>query len=185
MSAVIDWEDFHRAGFRMKVAVNVPPGSIETLLSANLFREIRPKHAEWPGLVLDVNASDIAQNIALTHEVATQLSLYNVWIAIDHFHPHHALAKHLHTVPFCELKLDAKYVANCASEGANRKLCQDTIDLAHRFGKLAAAEGVENKEDGRVLMQLGCDSAQGYLFSPALQKERLIPILKSRLRKSA
>jgi EAL domain-containing protein (putative c-di-GMP-specific phosphodiesterase class I) len=134
-------------------------------------------------LILDVNASDLQADISLAHEIATQLRLYDVSIAIDDFHPGEALAKKLEKVPFCELKLDRKYVFNCATDSAKQKLCRSTVDLAHRFGKLAVAEGVENNNDMQVLLQLGCDSAQGYLFSPPLQKEKLIRILASRLKR--
>jgi EAL domain-containing protein (putative c-di-GMP-specific phosphodiesterase class I) len=184
MSAMVDWASFYQAGFRMKMAINIPLGSLETLMSPNLLREIRPKSPDWPGFVLDVNAGDIARNLDLTQEVAAQLSLYDTWIAIDDFHPQDPLAKQLGKVLFCELKLDKKYVFNCATDASKRKLCEDTIALAHRFGKLAVAEGVANKNDMQVLQDLGCDSVQGDLFSPPLQKERLIPILEGRQKKA-
>ena len=40
--------------------------------------------------------------------------------------------------------------------------------LAHNLGLLAVAEGVEEEEQARLLRQLACDAAQGFLFAPAL-----------------
>jgi hypothetical protein len=41
----------------------------------------------------------------------------------------------------------------------------DTIELAHGFGLTVCAKGVENVDDLRTLIDLGCHSAQGFLFA--------------------
>ena len=47
-------------------------------------------------------------------------------------------------------------------------LVRSTVELAHNLGLLAVAEGVEEEEQARLLRQLACDAAQGFLFAPAL-----------------
>ena len=46
--------------------------------------------------------------------------------------------------------------------------------LAHRFGALVCAEGVETAEDLRVLMEMGCDMAQGFLFAQAMPPSKFL-----------
>jgi EAL domain-containing protein (putative c-di-GMP-specific phosphodiesterase class I) len=44
-------------------------------------------------------------------------------------------------------------------------IVRSTIDLAHNLGLTVVAEGVEDERALDMLMEYGCDSAQGYFFS--------------------
>ena len=48
------------------------------------------------------------------------------------------------------------------------------VDLAHRFGSLAVAEGIEKNSDLAAITSTGCDIAQGFLFAHAMPKEFLL-----------
>ena len=50
----------------------------------------------------------------------------------------------------------------------SRLIVKTMIDLAHGLGLTATAEGIETVEQLRILRDLGCDVAQGYLVSAAL-----------------
>jgi EAL domain-containing protein (putative c-di-GMP-specific phosphodiesterase class I) len=71
----------------------------------------------------------------------------------------------LNDLPFVEVKIDRSFVVDCAANTLKHGLCQTVIDLAHRFGATACAEGVETIEDLRALIAMHCDSAQGFLFA--------------------
>jgi EAL domain-containing protein (putative c-di-GMP-specific phosphodiesterase class I) len=83
-----------------------------------------------------------------------------------------------------ELKLDRQFVQNAATDQLKRALCQTVIDLAHRFEAQVCAEGVENGQDLRTLIELGCDMAQGFFFAkpmePHLFVHRLLERAKTR-----
>jgi EAL domain-containing protein (putative c-di-GMP-specific phosphodiesterase class I) len=49
------------------------------------------------------------------------------------------------------------------------------IDLAHGLGLTATAEGVEEEETLRLLVELGCDTAQGFLIAHPMQAADLVP----------
>ena len=53
-------------------------------------------------------------------------------------------------------------------------LCKMVAELAHRFGSVAVAEGVETPADLAAVRKAGCDVAQGFLFSRAVQKDALL-----------
>jgi EAL domain-containing protein (putative c-di-GMP-specific phosphodiesterase class I) len=48
---------------------------------------------------------------------------------------------------------------------ATSTLVRSTIELAHALGLRVVAEGVEDEASLRLLVDLGCDLAQGYLIS--------------------
>ena len=85
--------------------------------------------------------------------------------------------KHL---PFSELKIDGQFVTGCASDTLKRGLCQTVVDLAHRFGAMVCAEGVENADDLHALMDMGCDTAQGFLLTKPMAFDQFVITLLNR-----
>ena len=63
-------------------------------------------------------------------------------------------------------------------------ICQTLIALARDLNCLSVAIGVEQKTEARALQRMGCDIAQGYLFSQPLPTEQLVALLRKRLGRS-
>jgi EAL domain-containing protein (putative c-di-GMP-specific phosphodiesterase class I) len=82
----------------------------------------------------------------------------------------------LRDLPFAEIKIDRLLVSGCATDAANAALCQTVIDLAHRFGGVAVAEGVEKTADLQALIVMGCDYGQGVSIAPPMPKPRAFSI---------
>jgi EAL domain-containing protein (putative c-di-GMP-specific phosphodiesterase class I) len=76
-------------------------------------------------------------------------------------------------------------VKNCATDATNAAICQTAIDLAHRFGSAAVADGVEAAIDLQALVVMGCDFGQGVLIAPPMPQERFLGLLQQRLNKPA
>ena len=55
------------------------------------------------------------------------------------------------------------------------------IDLAHNFGRLAVAIGIEKAADAIALVSMGCDFGQGFLLGQPMPEERFIALLKQRV----
>jgi diguanylate cyclase len=107
------------------------------------------------------------------------LKLYNVGISIDDFGSAHSSLARLRDLPCVELKLDRSYVLGCATDGAKQSGCAATIELAHGFGLAVCAEGVENVEDLRTLISLGCRTAQSFLFSRPMDSPSFVKMLRT------
>lgn len=181
--AMRDWADFSQHGFTLRMALNVPVSALVRLPIATLVRDSRPKSDAWPGLILEVTEDQVVRDIALAHEIATQLKIYNIVLAIDDFGTGYSHLARLRELPFAELKLDRNLVMNCGEDETNAALCQTGIDLAHRFGSRAVAEGIEKTSELERLVKMGCDLGQGFLFAPPLAKDRFIALLEQRERR--
>ena len=177
------WSTFDAAGFNLHLAINVPVSVLLKLPIPALVRENRPKGDHWPGLILEVTEDQIVRDIALAHEIATQLRVSGITIAIDDFGAGYSSFSSLRELPFAELKLDNSFVKNCASDATNAAICQTAIDLAHRFGSAAVAEGIETAADLQALLMMGCDFGQGVLIAPPMPQERFIDLLRQRMNK--
>jgi EAL domain-containing protein (putative c-di-GMP-specific phosphodiesterase class I)/CheY-like chemotaxis protein len=178
-----DWQAFAEIGIRLKLAINVPVTALTTLAIPALVREHRPPDPKWPGLILEVTEDEIIRDIALANEVATQLRLYDVSLSIDDFGAGYSSLSRLREMPFCELKLDRSFVTNCAHDEMKAGLCQTIVDLAHHFGKVAVAEGIENAADLQALYRMGCDLGQGYLIARPMPKDQFLTLLQNRAEK--
>jgi EAL domain-containing protein (putative c-di-GMP-specific phosphodiesterase class I) len=86
----------------------------------------------------------------------------------------------LRELPFVEIKLDHSFVRDCATDATNAAICQTAVDLAHRFGSAAVAEGIEHPADMQALMVMGCDFGQGGLIAPPMALERFLDLLLQR-----
>jgi diguanylate cyclase len=71
----------------------------------------------------------------------------------------------LQRLPFDELKIDRSFLAHAHESADDRKIVASTIELAHAIGMKVVAEGVELEDSMRLLRELGCDVAQGFLVS--------------------
>ena len=54
------------------------------------------------------------------------------------------------------------------------------IDLAHNFGSVAVAIGIEKASDALALVSMGCDYGQGFLLGQPMPEERFISLLRQR-----
>jgi EAL domain-containing protein (putative c-di-GMP-specific phosphodiesterase class I) len=178
-----DWAIFEEAGFNLHLAINVPVSVLFKLPIPRLVAEYRPKSARWPGLILEVTEDQIVRDIALANEIATQLRVSGITISIDDFGAGYSSLSSLRDLPFSELKIDHSFVTGCATDATNAAICQTAIDLAHRFGSSAVAEGVESAADLQALMVMGCDFGQGVLIAPPMPKERFLELLRQRMNK--
>jgi EAL domain-containing protein (putative c-di-GMP-specific phosphodiesterase class I) len=180
LSTLYDWNTFNDAGYNLHLAINVPVSALLRLPVPTLVKENRPQDPRWPGLVVEVKEDQIVRDIKLAQEIARQLKVSGVTVAIDDFGGGYSSFASLRELPFAELKIDNTFVKNCASEGINGAICQTAIDLAHRFGSVAVAEGIESMADLQALQVMRCDFGQGVLLAPPMPKERFIGLLNQR-----
>lgn len=180
LATLRDWSLFDEAGFNLKLSINVPVTVLLRLPVPTLVKENRPQDSRWPGLVVEVTEDQIVRDISLAQEIAKQLKISGVSVAIDDFGGGYSSLASLRELPFAELKIDHTFVKNCAVEGTNGAICQTAIDLAHRFGSVAVAEGIENVADLQALQVMRCDFGQGVLLAPPMPAQRFIALLNQR-----
>jgi EAL domain-containing protein (putative c-di-GMP-specific phosphodiesterase class I) len=177
--AMTDWNYFSTRNIPIKLAVNIPAS---VLVAPDFIRSIRewlPKNPNFPGLVIEVTEDEIIRDAEAIREAATQLKLYNIRLSIDDFGTAYSSLARLRDLPFSELKLDRSFVSNCASDSAKQSLCLAAIDLAHDFGASICAEGVENADDLRVLIEMQCDTAQGFLFAKPMPFDQFVKMMRT------
>jgi EAL domain-containing protein (putative c-di-GMP-specific phosphodiesterase class I)/ActR/RegA family two-component response regulator len=179
-TALRDWSDIAERGFYLHTAVNTSIGALANLQLPALIREHRPKSDKWPGLILEITENEVVKNVAFMHEIATQLRIYGITLAIDDFGEGFSSFARLRELPFAEVKLDISFVRGCGTDLKNAGICQAIINLAHHFGAIAVAEGIENAADLQALHRMGCDMGQGFFLARPMPKANFFALLRQR-----
>jgi EAL domain-containing protein (putative c-di-GMP-specific phosphodiesterase class I)/CheY-like chemotaxis protein len=180
--ALRDWDELGRAGIDVRTAVNASFDALANVDLAALIRQNRPKSEKWPGLVLEVSEQEVIEDLNLAHEIATQLRIYDIALAITNFGAGFSSFERLRELPFSELNLHAGFVAGCADDSRNAGICRASIELAHRFEVVAVADGLESTSDLRALQSMGCDAGQGPLLAEPMPRSQFISALRERAR---
>jgi diguanylate cyclase (GGDEF)-like protein/PAS domain S-box-containing protein len=92
-------------------------------------------------------------------------------VSIDDFGTGFSSLSYLKQFDVDYLKIDKSFINNLTNDGGDRALTEAIVDLAHRLGIEAIAEGVETGAQRDILAGFGCDYIQGWHFSPAVPRE--------------
>ena len=81
---------------------------------------------------------------------------------------------HLRNLPVETLKIDKSFIDKILEDRVQKDFVRSIIDMAHTIGLQVTAEGVESEVQLENLLQFGCDSVQGYIFSKPVPPEQAI-----------
>jgi EAL domain-containing protein (putative c-di-GMP-specific phosphodiesterase class I) len=172
--------NFCKLGVNLRPAVNIPINALVKVPVADIVESHRAKFEKWPGLIIDVAEEQIVSELSLANDITKKLQHLDVRLAIDNFGRGYSSFARLKELPFAEIKLDRAFVTDCGSDKVNAPLCKTVIDLAHNFGSIAVAVGIEKASDALALVSMGCDHGQGFLLGQPMPEERFISLLKQR-----
>jgi predicted signal transduction protein with EAL and GGDEF domain len=94
-------------------------------------------------------------------------------LALDDFGTGYSSLLYLRDFPVDRIKIDRSFVHGLGTRADDTAIVASTISLAHSVGVQAVAEGVETVDQLTLLRQMGCDFAQGFLFSVPLTLAQL------------
>ena len=97
--------------------------------------------------------------------VMDKLKALGVRLSIDDFGTGYSSLSRLQGFPVDTLKIDRSFISQMDSDRESLEMVRIIISLAHNFRLRVVAEGVETREQAGQLQKLGCELAQGYLYS--------------------
>ena len=157
-----------------KIAVNLSPRQFrDPNLLIFIGGKLRALDLPPSCLELEITENLLMSGIAYVEEILRSLNYMQIGIAMDDFGTGYSSMNYLRTYPFDTLKIDRSFVQDLNVNPASYELVNATIHMARGLGLKVVAEGVEEQEQLDQLIRLGCDVAQGYLFSRPVPKEQL------------
>ncbi len=158
---------WHGAGVIVPVSVNLSAHCLEqpdfvVRLQARLAHHpyVRPAWLEIE--VLETTAMEETQRV---FEVISECQKLGIRFAIDDFGTGYSSLTYLKQLPAQTLKIDRGFIRDMLFDPGDLAIVRGIIGLTAAFKLDVIAEGVESLEHGVLLMQLGCDCAQGYVIS--------------------
>ncbi len=130
-------------------------------------------------LIIEITESDIMEEYAIASDVISELAELGVQLSIDDFGTGYSSFARLVDLPVSEIKIDRRFVDAAPSRQRERAVVDSIVDLAHRLDLNVVAEGIESQEQADVLIEAGCTTGQGFLFSHALRPEEFLLRLES------
>ncbi|MBE9115217.1 EAL domain-containing protein [Lusitaniella coriacea LEGE 07157] len=108
------------------------------------------------------------QNADSTKARLTQLRERQIQLCIEDFGMGYSRLNYLHQFPIHALKIDRAFVSEIDRNSDKAETARIIVMLAHHLGMETIAEGIETKKQLETLREFGCEFAQGYFFSSAL-----------------
>ena len=124
-------------------------------------------------LILEVTESALVGNLQDVLAITQELKRLGVRLALDDFGTAYSSLRHLQSLPFDELKVDASFVRSMDRTRESRKIAAAVVGLGHSLGLVTVGEGIETRMQAEMLLWLGCDLGQGWLFGRAVPVEEV------------
>lgn len=109
----------------------------------------------------------------------TRMRQYGYKISIDDFGVGYSSLSLLHTIDADVIKFDKSFADNICSSNKVEYIVESIVNYANKIGMTTIAEGVETKEQGLKLLDIGCDYCQGFYYGEPVSFEEAGEIIKN------
>jgi PAS domain S-box-containing protein len=166
-----------------------PPLSVNVNITPKQFAQ--PDLAAQIGKILQETGMDPSSvNLEITETIAmadadrsalvlSELKALGVRLEIDDFGTGYSSLSRLQHFPVDILKIDRSFVSRMDTDLETREIVRIIVMLAHGLSLKIVAEGVETQAQAGMLKDLGCELAQGYLYSKPVPGEAIDQLLTS------
>jgi diguanylate cyclase (GGDEF)-like protein/PAS domain S-box-containing protein len=163
-TALTQMDRWQAGGLMMPVSVNI---GARQLQQANFVQRLRTILAAHPHihpskLELEVLETSALEDLAHVSQVIEACREIGVLFALDDFGTGYSSLTYLKRLPVTLLKIDQSFVRDMLDDPDDLAILEGVIGLASTFRRQVIAEGVETVAHGAMLLQLGCELAQGY-----------------------
>lgn len=167
---------WQQAGMRWILSVNVSPRHLE-----------HPDFVEWlagclhhypdipPGaLELELLETAALQDVERVSVVIEACKRLGVRFALDDFGTGYSSLTYFKRLPAQVLKIDRSFISDMLRDTTDLAIVEGVVGFTRAFQRNVIAEGVENLEQGIMLLHLGCDIAQGHAIARPMPSEQVL-----------
>jgi diguanylate cyclase (GGDEF)-like protein len=162
-------------GLKMRVAINLSAVQMrQEDIVARIEGALARHHVDPSLLTCEITESVAMEDTKATQATFRELGAAGIHLSIDDFGTGYSSLAYLRRLPAEELKIDRSFVMDVEFSADARAVIDAVVKLAHALSLKVVAEGVENQRQQRILVQLGCDELQGFLFAKPMTARALL-----------
>jgi diguanylate cyclase len=172
------WSDAGHEGFY--VAVNVSARQIRRGLRAQIDGALAASGIDPHRLEIEITEHSMVEDIDSNVAQLAALRELGIQVAVDDFGTGLSSLAYLKRLPIGKLKIDRAFVKDLPESADDAAITSAIISMARSLSLTVVAEGVETEAQRDYLNSLGCECAQGYLFSRPVTAEAIVELLMLR-----
>ena len=174
--SISDSRDFRKCfGEKFKLSVNVTVTTLYEKKFLSFLEELARRYEIKPGnICIEITEETELVTSEETGELIKKIRSFGYTFALDDFSMGHTSLQYLQHNQFDLVKLDGNLTRSILSNNRTREIINSICYLSKSLDFKVLAEFVETNEQKEALEQIGCLLYQGYLYSPAVDKDTLI-----------
>ena len=134
-------------------------------------------------IVIEITESVLMQGADQVLERLRHFRAMGLQVALDDFGTGYSSLSHLKRFDIDYVKIDQSFVSQLETDLGDLALCEAIIVMAHKLGLKVVAEGVETPGQRQLLLDAGCDYAQGYVFAHPMPAAEFETMARESIRK--
>jgi diguanylate cyclase (GGDEF)-like protein len=175
---MVEWHELQPDQRPLDISVNLSARQVSHRDLCAQIAEILSRTGLDPGhLRLEITESVLVEESASARLSLEGLSELGVGLVLDDFGTGYSSLAYLNRFPLDALKIDRSFVEALGIEQERTAIVEAIVGMARALSLDVIAEGVENEAQLSELRRLGCDFAQGHLFSRPLSPEKVTDLL--------
>jgi diguanylate cyclase len=162
------------------ISINLSARQLEDPgLVTSLGAAIQASGSDAGALCLEVTEDTVEHDPELSARMLASMRELGVKLSIDDFGTGHSSLRSLRHLPLDSIKIHESFVSTLGSDPGEAAVVGALVEFGHALGLSVTAEGVETDAQLAHLRELGCDGAQGFLFSRPLPEDEVEALLGS------
>lgn len=172
------WQEQFNRDVPVRVNVNISPVQLlQVDLRERIEEILHQSNLPSDRLKLEITESCVLETSSEEAQVLKQLKTLGIKLCIDDFGTGYSSLSRLHEFPIDTLKIDRSFVSQLGKEKGSEEIIQAIVALARSLGMDTVAEGIDTIPKLKKLQELGCDFAQGFLFSKPVNSSNATELL--------
>ncbi|MGR8932827.1 MAG: EAL domain-containing protein [Gammaproteobacteria bacterium] len=172
---------WRQIGLKIQIGVNISPRHLQWQEFAQHLEMLLRRFPEIDSQCLQL---EVLESSVLVDLISVGNTLRECWqilgvpFALDDFGTGYSSLTHLRHLPVSAVKIDQSFVRDIIDDTGDLAIVEGVIGLARAFKQEAIAEGVESVEHGLILLNIGCEIAQGHAIAPAMPASAFVDWLR-------
>jgi EAL domain-containing protein (putative c-di-GMP-specific phosphodiesterase class I) len=175
---LLSWQQLFPSNPPLSLSVNISPKQFaQADLAAQIGQLLQESGMDPRFVDLEITETIAMADAEKSAGMLSELKALGVGLDIDDFGTGYSSLSRLQSFRVDTLKIDRIFVSRMDSDHETHEIVRVIINLAHSLGLKVVAEGVETQAQFDLLRKLGCERAQGYLFSKPVDRDTILKLL--------